>query len=339
MRRPLIALALAGLCLLLAGNAVAGNGGFAPPDSATESGSSINALYWMIMGITAAVFIVVEAALILFLVRYRGRRGVPEDAEGPQVHGNTRLELIWTVIPVLILIAIMAVTIIKVPSVNAKPPEGTDPLVVQVVGHTFYWEYTYPNGVVQVDDLRLPVDRPVRLELEAADVIHSWWVPELTGKRDATPGRRTTLDFTVRRTGTYTGQCAEFCGVQHAVMTTTVEVVSQAEFDAWLTDQKAAQANGSSDLGKQTWEGACAKCHGLAGEGDYGPAIAGNGTLSDKDSLARLLAEGQNNEGADGFMPAVSKGWPDTQLEALIDYLVQAELAPPPADQPQEQGG
>lgn len=255
MRRLLIGLALAGLCLLSVGSAAAGNGGIAPPSSATESGSSINTLYWLIIGITGAVFILVEAALILFLVRYRKRPHTPEGEEGPQVHGNTRLELIWTVIPILILIAIMAVTIIKVPSVNAKPPAGSDPLVVDVVAHTFYWEYTYPNGVVQVDDLRLPVDRPVRLELQAADVIHSWWVPELTGKRDAIPGRTNTLDFEVRKTGTFTGQCAEFCGVQHAVMTTTVEVVPQAEFDAWIADQEAAQADGTSDLGEQTWAG------------------------------------------------------------------------------------
>lgn len=339
VRRLFIGLALSGLCLLAVGSAVAGSAGFAPPDSATASGSSINTLYWLIIGITAAVFIVVEAALILFLVRYRRRPGTPENEEGPQVHGNTRLELIWTVIPVLILVAITAVTIIKVPSVNAKPPAGSDPLVVQVVAHTFYWEYTYPNGVVQVDDLRLPVDRPVRLELEAADVIHSWWVPELTGKRDAIPGRTNTLDFTVRKTGTFTGQCAEFCGVQHAVMTTTVDVVPEAEFDTWLADQQAAQANGTSDLGDQTWAGACAKCHALDGEGDVGPAIAGNAALSDRNSLSQLLANGQDTEGRDGFMPPISAGWPAKQLDALIDYLVGAGLAPPPADQTQAQEG
>jgi cytochrome c oxidase subunit 2 len=341
VRRLLIGLASAALCLLAVGSAVAGNGGIAPPDSATDSGSSINTLYWLIIGVTALVFVLVEAALILFLVRYRRRPDMPENEEGPQVHGNTRLELIWTVIPVLILIAIMVVTIVKVPSVNAKPPAGSDPLVVEVVAHTFYWEYTYPNGVVQVDELRLPVERPVRLELEAADVIHSWWVPELTGKRDAIPGRTNTLDFTVRETGTFTGQCAEFCGVQHAVMTTTIEVVPQAEFDAWLADQEAAQAAGTSNLGEQTWAGVCATCHGLDGEGDVGPAIAGNATLSDKESLARLLAEGQNNEGVDGFMPPVSTGWPEKQLDALIDYMIEAGLAPPPAGptETQEQEG
>jgi cytochrome c oxidase subunit 2 len=335
VRRLLIGLALAGLCLLAVGGAAAGNGGIAPPRSATESGSSINTLYWMIIGVTGLVFILVEAALILFLVRYRKRPGAPDGEEGPQVHGNTRLELIWTVIPVLILIGIMAVTIIKVPSVNATPPAGSDPLVVRVDAHMFYWEYTYPNGVVQVDELRLPVDRPVRLELRSSDVIHSWWVNELTGKRDAIPGRTNTLDFTVREAGTFTGQCAEFCGVQHAVMRTTVEAVPQAEFDAWLGEQEAAQANGTSNLGEQTWVGVCATCHGLDGEGDVGPAIAGNSTLSDKASLSRLLAEGQDNEGIDGYMPKVSTGWPEKQLDALIAYMIEAGIAPEPAGQAQ----
>lgn len=339
VRRLLTCLALAGPCLLAAGSAAAGNGGIAPPSSATASGSSINTLYWLIIGVTGAVFILVEAALIVFLIRYRRRSHMPESEEGPQVHGNTRLELIWTAIPVLILIGIMAVTIVKVPSVNAKPPAGSDPLVVDVVAHTFYWQYTYPNGVVQVDELRLPVDRPVRLELQAADVIHSWWVPELTGKRDAIPGRTNTLDFEIRKTGTFTGQCAEFCGVQHAVMRTTVEAVPQAEFDSWLADQEAAQANGTSDLGEQTWAGVCATCHGLDGKGDVGPAIAGNSTLSDKQSLSRLLAEGQDNAGVDGFMPAVSPGWPEKQLDALIAYLVESGLAPAPAGQGETQGG
>ena len=154
-----------------------------------------------------------------------GAAGRSETAEGPQIHGNTRLELIWTAIPALILVAIIVITIVKVPDVNSAPPAGSDPLVVQVDAHQFYWEYTYPNGVVSVDLLRLPIDRPVQLKLEAADVIHSWWVPELTGKRDAIPGRTNTLDFTPLKTGVFEGQCAELCGAEHAVMYTEVEVI------------------------------------------------------------------------------------------------------------------
>jgi cytochrome c oxidase subunit II len=199
----------------------------------------------------------------------------------------------------------------------------------------FYWQYSYPNGVVAVDRLRLPVGRPVRLELVGADVVHSWWVPELTGKRQAIPGRVNRLDFTINRPDTYGGQCSFFCGVQHTEMYTEVEAIPQQEFDTWVAAQRTAQLDLSSDLGKQTWEGVCAKCHGLDGKGGYGPEIAGNSTLSTKASLARLLANGQDNEGIPGFMPPVSQGWPEQQLDALIDYLVGAGLAPQPADQGQ----
>jgi cytochrome c oxidase subunit 2 len=325
--------ALLGFCLAFAGTALAGNAGFAPPDSATPSGSEINELYWIVIGVTGLVFVIVEGALLWFIFRFRRRPGAHADDEGPQIHGNTRLELIWTAVPFLILVAILVVTIVKVPAVQAEPSAGEDPLLVRVESHQFYWEYEYPNGVVAVDSLRLPTERPIRLEIVSFDVAHSWWVPELTGKKDAIPGRTNYLNFTIRRPGTFIGQCAELCGVQHAVMRTEVTAVSGAEFDSWLASQATAQEDGTSDLGQQTWEGVCAKCHGLDGKSDYGPAIAGNSTLSDRDVLAPILADGQDNPGIEGYMPPVSGGWPDKQLDALIDYLVQSELAPAPAQQ------
>ena len=330
----LAALAITAI-LLVVPAAWAGNGGIAPPDSATESGSTINDLYWLVIGITAAIFILVEGALVLFIFRYRRRRGTSETADGPQIHGNTRLELIWTVIPALILVAILVVTIVKVPDVNSAPPAGSDPLVVQVDAHQFYWEYTYPNGVVSVDLLRLPVDRPVQLKLEAADVIHSWWVPALTGKRDAVPGRTNTLDFTPLKTGVFEGQCAELCGAEHAVMFTEVEVIPAAEFDGWLAAQRPEQLDPESEggiaLGKQTWEDVCAKCHGLDGQGGYGPPIANSSVLADRDALRALLDEGLDNEAVPGYMPDVGVGWPEAQLDDLLAYLQQAGLAPAPA--------
>ena len=336
MSRLFVALLALGLGLACCGIALGGNGGIAPPDSVTESGSSINQLYWIVIGVTVAIFILVEGALVWFIFRFRRRPGQTTE-EGPQIHGNTRLELIWTAIPLLILIGIMVVTIVKVPSVQANPEPADDPLTVEVAAHQFYWEYTYPNGVVAVDTLRLPVGRPVTLELTSPDVIHSWWVPEITGKRDAIPGRTNTLSFTIERPGVFRGQCAELCGAEHALMYTTVEAVPAEEFDSWLAQEADAQEAGDSELGRQTWEGVCAKCHGLDGEGGYGPAIAGNSTLSSRDTLAQLLANGQNGP-ISGFMPPVSQGWPEKQLDALIDYLVEAGLAPPPPEE-QEQGG
>jgi cytochrome c oxidase subunit 2 len=331
--RRLLGLAtLALVALALAPVAGASNGGIAPPDSATTSGSQINDLYWILMGILIAIFLIVEGALFWFIFRYRRRKGTAYEAEGPQIHGNTRLELIWTAIPFVILVVLMVVTIVKVPSVEARPTADEDPLNVHVGSHQFYWEYTYENGVVAVDTLRLPEGRPVELTLEAYDVVHSWWVPALTGKRDAIPGRTNTLSFTTTKTGVFQGQCAELCGVQHAVMYTRVEVVAADEFDAWLAEQEAAQAAGTSDLGEQTWAGVCAKCHGLAGEGGYGPPVAGNSTLADPEALGQLLSQGRDDPGVEGYMPNVGAGWPDHQLQALIDYIVSSpDLAPPGA--------
>jgi cytochrome c oxidase subunit 2 len=329
--------ALLGFCLAFAGQALAGgNAGFAPPDSATSSGSEINEIYWIVIGIAAAIFLVVEGALVWFIFRFRRRPTADPDVEGPQIHGNTRIEIIWTTIPLLILIAIIVVTILKVPSVQASPAAGSNPLVVKVDAHQFYWEYTYPNGVVAVDALRLPTERPIRLQIDSYDVAHSWWVPELTGKKDAIPGRTNYLDFTIRRPGTFVGQCAELCGVQHAVMRTEVTAMPQGDFDAWLASERAAQTEGSSDLGEQTWEGVCAKCHGLDGKGDYGPSIAGTSTLSDRNVLEPIVTNGQDNPGIAGYMPPVAAGWPKKQLDALIEYLVQSGLAPAPV---QQQGG
>lgn len=166
-------------------------------------------------------------------------------------------------------------------------------------------------------------------------MIHSWWVPQITGKRDAIPGKTNTLDFTPLDVGTYRGQCAELCGVQHAVMYTSVEVIGQQEFDEWLAAQATGQTDPTSDsalaLGQKTWEGACAKCHGLDGKGNYGPEIANNSLLADSEGLSRLLNTGQDGENLPGYMPAVGRGWPDFQLDALIAYLQQAKLAPAPA--------
>jgi cytochrome c oxidase subunit 2 len=320
VRQAVVTLVLALAALTAVSTAFAGNGGIAPPDPATASASRISDLWWVLMGILILIFVLVEGALVWFVFRYR-RRGRADDAEGPQVHGHTKLELLWTAIPAAILIAVLVITIAMVPTVEAKPKAGTEPLVVDVTAHQFYWEYTYPNGVVAVDTLRLPEGRPVQLVLNAVDVIHSWWVPELQGKRDAIPGRTNTLNFTVARTGTFQGQCAELCGAQHALMPTTVEVVSATEFDGWLDDQAAAQSAGTSELGDETWDGVCAKCHGLDGSGGYGPEIAGNALLVDQQALAKLLAEGRDTPAVGGSMPVISTGWPDKQLKALIDYV------------------
>jgi cytochrome c oxidase subunit II len=317
-RGPLAAFSLALVfALLCAGAAVAAPGGIGPPTPRTDSGGTINEIYWVVFSICAVVFVAVESALVLFVIRFRRRRGTPEDAEGPQIHGNTRLEIIWTIAPALVLVGIAIYTVARIPAVQAKP-NATESLLVRVDAHQFYWQYTYPNGAISLDELRLPVGRTVALQLTTHDVNHSWWVPPLTGKLDAIAGRTNILRFKPTRTGTWEGQCAEFCGVQHAVMYTRVTVVDPSAYDSWVEQQANLP---SKDLGRQEWEAVCAKCHGFEGQGDIGPGIAGNGTLTNQKGLIQLLSEGQNTDQFESYMPPVGLGWTGKQYDALIAYI------------------
>ena len=295
--------------------------GAAPPASATDSGETINDVYKIVLAACAIVFVLIEAALFALIIRYRRQRNAPDGAEGPQIHGNTRIEIIWTVVPAVALLILAIFTFSKVPDVEANPKAGDDVLVVEVTAHQFYWQYEYPGGTLSFDTLYLPVDRPITLVIRSADVDHSWWVPELTGKRDAIPGRTNELNFRARETGTFSnGVCGEFCGIQHTRMLTTVEVLAPDEFQAWLDDN----APGSADevaLGEQEWTASCAKCHGLSGEGDIGPAIARNPTLTDPALLKELLENGQNLGSVEGYMPPTGKGWTDRQIAALVEYV------------------
>jgi cytochrome c oxidase subunit 2 len=337
-----IVAALAALALAVVPAALAqssGNGGVSPPSPATPSGEAINQIYWFVFAICAVVFVVVESALVLFVIRFRRRRSDGEEAEGPQIHGNTRIEIIWTMIPAVILVAIAAVVLARTPAVQATSGDRANELVVEVQGHQFYWEYVYPGGEIALDTLVLPVDRPVRLELTSYDVNHSWWVPELTGQRDAIPGRVNELRFTPIEEGVFEGRCAELCGVLHAVMPTSVEVVSAGEYQSRLDALGGQQEPGAAQLalGRESWDRVCAKCHGLAGEGDLGPPVAMNGTLTDPQALTDLLENGQDLPNNESYMPPVGRGWPAFQVQALVSYISSNErLAAPQA--PQDEG-
>jgi cytochrome c oxidase subunit II len=315
-------LVLAGLLVLaalaLSGVALAGDGGFAPAGPDSPNGARIETVYWFVMGFAVLIFLIVEVALILFIVRYRSR-GRGRDVEGPQVRGHLNLELAWTAIPVLILIAIAVFTFYQLPGIKDVPSAGAagSQLRVDVEGRQFYWQFTYPNGVVAIDTLRLPVHRPARLEVTSPldDVIHSWWIPALGGKIDAIPGHPNHTWYEPEKPGTYVGQCAEFCGIQHAAMTATVEAMPAAEFDRWLSGEAQAQERGTSNLGEQEFDGACAKCHGLDGKGGVGPNIASSPIIQTRESLDTIVRQGRN------LMPPVGADWSERQMDALFSYL------------------
>jgi cytochrome c oxidase subunit II len=300
--------------LVVTGAAFGGEPGFAPVEPASPNAEGISQSYYWVAIFTGAIFVLVQGTLVWFIVRYRADRRTRE-MDGAQVHGNTNLELAWTVAPVLVLVAIGSFVFYKLPGIEDVP--AADRVEVSVVGYRYYWNYTYPNGVIAVDRLRAPVGQTTRLEVSAPDfeVIHSWWIPALGGKFDAIPGVTNETWFNAEAPGIYRGQCAEFCGTQHAVMRAEVEAMPAEEFDAWLAREAEAQAAGTSGLGEETYRGACAKCHGLAGEGDIGPRLSGNRLLADAAAVEQVVRNGRNQ------MPPVGKDWEERQMKALLDYL------------------
>ena len=197
---------------------------------------------------SVVVFVLVEGALVYVILRYRGK---PSDAEVSQVHGNTTLEIIWTAIPALIL-AMIAVPTVRAIFRTYEVPKG-ESLIVEVTGHQWWWEFRYPEyGVVTANELHVPTGRVVTLKMKTADVLHSFWLPQLAAKRDVFPDRATTVWFRADSTGYYSGQCAEFCGVQHGRMGFHVAATSPAEFDAYIAGLRGTGAPVPADTSART---------------------------------------------------------------------------------------
>jgi cytochrome c oxidase subunit 2 len=288
--------------------------GLTPVDPDSPNTERIEDLYWFITFWAALVLLSVAVPLAIFVLRYRSR-GRSRSVEGPQVHGSTRLEIAWTVVPVVILLIVTVFTFYKLPGITLDAEAGEDVTRIRVEGRQFYWQYRYPNGVIAIDTLRVPADRLVELEITAPenDVIHSYWIPDLLAKFDAIPGR--TIETAFRgEPGTYRGQCAEFCGIQHAEMLATIEAIPADEFDAWLSEEARRQETGDSDLGEQIFSGACAKCHGDQGQGLIGPGLSAS-TVSNAAAVEEIVRNGR------GKMPIVGEEWDDRQMKALTDYL------------------
>lgn len=307
--------------LVFAVPALAGNGGFAPVPPESPNAEGISQSFWFISVFILCIFVLVETLLIVFVLRFRRKRR-SWHADGAQIHGSSRLETMWTIAPVLILFAIAVFVFAKLPGINDVPTAsaGEPNLVVKVTGRQYYWQFEYPNGVIAIDELRAPVGGVVQLNVTAPpfDVIHSWWIPALGGKIDAIPGRVNHTWFQAERAGVYSGQCAELCGLNHARMLSQVEAMPKAAFDAWLAERKAQQDAGTSPLGRETYDGVCAKCHGLAGEGkvaDNAPQLQGSSLVSDAAGIEQLLRDGGI------LMPAVGRDWNDTQMQATTGYL------------------
>jgi cytochrome c oxidase subunit 2 len=306
--------------LALAPAALAANGGFTPVAPESPNADGIRDSFLFVSIFTLAIFVLVEGLLIAFVVRYRRRKRARFE-DGAPIHGATKLELVWTVLPVVVLFLIGAFVFIELPGIKDVPSATAgQQLEIKVTGRQFYWQYEYPNGVIAIDTMRAPAGVPVLLEVTSPDddVIHSWWIPSLGGKIDAIPGRLNKTWFQVKTPGTYRGQCAELCGLEHANMRASVEVLPEAEFTAWLERRRQEQSAGAGELGEETWEGVCAKCHGLSGEGGIGPRLAGSIILADPEAVENVVRNGVRT------MPAVGSGWTSEQVESLTSYLKES---------------
>jgi cytochrome c oxidase subunit 2 len=310
VRRKLLVFFVVGIAALVAaGVAAAANGGFTPETPHSPNAHRIGTAYYVVLGFTVAIFLIVEIALVVFMWKYRSR-GRRRTVEGVQVHGHTRLELIWTAIPAIILGIIGGVIFYELPGIADVPSaSASNRLNITVEGHQFYWQFDYPNGARSINDLHVPAGKVVYLTIVSPDVNHSWWIPELGGKTDAIPGHTNHTWFKADERGTYIGQCAEFCGIYHEAMRARVIASSQQEYDRYISSTV------KSDLGRTEFQGVCAVCHGMQAQGDYGPAIANNPILIQPSGLEAIVRNGR------GRMPPVAKSWTPEQLQALLAYL------------------
>ncbi len=253
---------------------------FAPEGTPAHS---IFGLSLLVLAICAAIFVIVAGLLLYVLIRF-GHRAGDSDREPPQIYGSNQVELAWTVIPTLIVVVLFLATA-RVIFVTQKADRPKDSLDVVVIGHQFWWEYRYPKlGIVTANELHVPVSAqnqptPTYLTMSSADTNHSFWVPRLAGKMDVIPNKVNVMWIDPERAGLFLGQCAQYCGVQHAKMLIRVYADTPGQFNAWVKDQQqiAAQAPEAAE-GRAVFErNACVNCHTISGtraRGIFGPNLS-----------------------------------------------------------------
>ena len=239
--------------------------------------------------IALVVFVLVQGLIVFSVFKYRERKD--DDGSLPvQVHGNTRLEIFWTVIPAVIL-AVIAVPTVQLIFETMDEPGGDDVLIVEVIGHRWWFEFYYPEfDIYTANEMAMPVGRPVRLEMTAADparspdqgVLHSFWIPRLAGKQDLVPGQTTYLNLQADAPGRYLGQCAEYCGLSHVNMRARAVALDDADWDAWvdnqtspavIPDEGTLAAEGRELYGDLGARQACASCHAAWEGGPRAPGV------------------------------------------------------------------
>jgi cytochrome c oxidase subunit 2 len=256
---------------------------------ASPNAELISQLFWFTLVLATVVFVLVEGLLIYSALRFRRRAPLPTH-EPPQIHGNTRLEVMWATVPALILIGLFGITVTRLGELS-QIPSNPDTLRIGVTGRQFSWEFEYDgSGVKSLNELRIPTNRPLVFEVTSTDVIHSFWVPDLYGKIDANPGRVNRISFVATKPGEFRGVCAELCGAGHGNMLFRVQAMTHAEFETWLEQQRSGApppvppgGAGNPQQGQMlVAQKGCGACHIIPGVpgavGTVGPTLAGVAT-------------------------------------------------------------
>jgi len=296
---------MARLVVLVFGSFFAGSLAFAGPNDipsifrpSSTPADSIFGLSHLVLAITGCIFAVVFSLMVYVVLKFRRRSG-DDGREPPQVYGSNQVELAWTVIPGLIVLVLFLATARVILSIQ-DAPRPANAIDVIAIGHQYWWEFRYPGlGVVTANELHVPVSDPANptptfITLLSADTDHSFWVPQLAGKTDLIPNRTNHTWIDPHTTGIFLGQCAQYCGVQHAKMLLRVYVDSHGDFDRWVQQQKIAAApaaaNGDTDAvqtGRRVFEStACINCHAVSGtvaNGRFGPDLT---HLMSRDTIA-----------------------------------------------------
>jgi cytochrome c oxidase subunit 2 len=305
---------------------------FAP---ASTPADSIFGLSIFVLLSVAAIFIVVFALLAYVVIRFRKKRN-DDQREPAQIYGSTQVELAWTVIPILIVLALFLASARVIASIQ-DPPRPRRALEVIVTGHQYWWEYRYPSlNIVSANELHVPVSDPAHptptfLTLLSADTLHSFWVPRLAGKTDLIPNHPNHMWIDPHEPGLFLGQCAQYCGTQHAKMLLRVYVQPRDEFDRWVREQQQTPQSAALSPGQRVFEStACAKCHTISGtpaKGRFGPDLT---HVMSRDTIAagaapntpqklRLWIKNPDAVKPGSKMPAM--GLTDQDVDAVAAYL------------------
>lgn len=290
----------------------------------------------LVILITTGIFVVVGALIAYTIVRFRRRAGEDAHQEPPQVYGSNQIEVAWTVIPILIVFVLIGVTARVIASVqNASPPKHM--LKVRIIGHQWWWEVIYPDyHVVTANEIHVPASPDGSLasylQLESVDVLHSFWVPQLSGKTDLIPNRINYMWIDPRAPGVYFGNCAEYCGSQHAHMLLRVIAQAPADFQKWIADQQKPAVTAAQASAEQAVYGslACVNCHTIRGTdsmGKFGPDLThlmdrrtiGAGVMDNTAKNLRTWVNDPQDPKPGCFMPSMKLT--DKELDQVVAYL------------------